>query len=75
MKKLFLFTIIILLSVFGFINEFSTKFFISFAIPRITIAGKKVSKYVSLLDRGNLSNDIFKKQLIFFLGCGIITTK
>lgn len=64
MKKPFSVTIVILLSIFCFINEFTAKFFISFAVPRITISNKKVSKYVALLDRGNLSNGIFKKEVI-----------
>ena len=61
MKKIFLFTIALLLSMFCFINEFSAKFFISLSMPRICISDKKNSKHMALLDRGNLSNDIFKK--------------
>lgn len=63
MKKIFLFTIAILLSFFNFINEFSAKFFISFAVPKINISAKNDSKYVVLLAKGNLSNDIFKKTI------------
>jgi len=63
MKKIFLFTIAILLSVFYFVNEFSAKFFISLSIPRISVPCKKNSKYMALLDKGNLSNDIFKKTI------------
>ncbi len=63
MKKVFLFTVAILLSFFNFINEFSVKFFISFVTPRIGVLEKINSKHVALLDRGNLSNDIFKKAI------------
>lgn len=61
MKKIFLFTITILLSIFNFVNQFSAKFFISFTVPRINVSTKNNSKYVTLLSKGNLSNDIFKR--------------
>jgi len=63
MKKIFLFTVAILLSIFNFINEFSAKFFISFAIPKINISESRDSKYMALLAKGNLSDDIFKKTV------------
>ena len=61
MKKILLFTICILFSVFTFINETTVKFFISFAIPKISFVDKKMPSHLALLDRGNLSRDIFKK--------------
>lgn len=63
MKKIFLFTIAILLTIFNFLNQFSVKFFISFAIPRINSFEKSNSKYVALLSKGNFSKDIFKGTL------------
>lgn len=63
MKKIFLFTIAVLLSIFNCINQFSVKFFISFVIPRINVSARNDSKYIALMAKGNLSNDIFRKTL------------
>lgn len=60
MKKIFLFTICILFSMFAFINETTVKSFITMAIPRITTVNKKLPLHLSVLDRCNLSSDIFK---------------
>ena len=61
MKKVFLFTVAILLSFFNLLNEFSVKCFISFATPRMGVLEKAKSAHLALLDRGNMSNDIFKR--------------
>lgn len=63
MKKILIITISVLLSVFSFINETSVKFFVSLAIPRISIINKKHSGYLALLDRGNLSQTIFVEEI------------
>jgi len=60
MKKILLFTICILVSIGAFINETTVKFFITMAIPRIASVNKKLPMHLAVLDRGNLSQDIFK---------------
>lgn len=61
MKKIFFIVVLALLGIYVFLDEMSANFFISFAIPRIALAENRISKHIALLDKGNLSDNIFKK--------------
>lgn len=61
MKKIFFSTIFILMNIFIFIDEIKPEIFISAIIPAFSIANNKLPKYITLLDRGKISHEIFKE--------------